>query len=49
MSERITREQAYELLHKYVKGENYITHMYAVEAIMKGLAKRLAFRMMISS
>jgi len=42
MAERITREQANELLHKYVKGEHYITHCYAVEAIMKGLAKRLA-------
>ena len=42
MSERINRQQAEELLHKYVKGEHYITHMYAVEAIMKGLAKRLA-------
>ncbi len=38
----ITRQQAYDLLHKYVKGENYITHSYAVEAIMRGLAKRLA-------
>ena len=27
---------------KYMKGENYITHSYAVEAIMRGLAKRLA-------
>lgn len=42
MADRITREQANEILHKYVKGENYITHSYAVEAIMKGLAKRLA-------
>ena len=42
MSEHITREQANELLHKYVKGENYITHSYAVEAIMRGLAKKLA-------
>ena len=42
MSEHITREQANALLHKYVKGENYITHSYAVEAIMRGLAKRLA-------
>lgn len=42
MSERITREQANELVHKYVKGEHYIVHMYAVEAIMRGLAKRLA-------
>ncbi len=42
MAERMTREQANELLHKYVKGENYITHSYAVEAIMRGLAERLA-------
>ena len=42
MGEHITREQANELLHKYVKGENYITHSYAVEAIMRGLAKKLA-------
>ena len=42
MADRINREQANEILHKYVKGENYITHSYAVEAIMKGLAKRLA-------
>lgn len=42
MSEHMTREQANSLLHKYVKGENYIIHSYAVEAIMRGLAKRLA-------
>lgn len=42
MADRINREQANDILHKYVKGENYITHSYAVEAIMKGLAKRLA-------
>jgi putative nucleotidyltransferase with HDIG domain len=42
MAERITREEANDLLHKYVKGEHYITHSYAVEAIMRGLAKRLA-------
>lgn len=42
MADRITREQANEILHKHVKGENYITHSYAVEAIMRGLAKRLA-------
>ena len=39
---KLTREQANDLLHKYVKGENYIVHSYAVEAIMRGLAKRLA-------
>ncbi|MDO4518184.1 MAG: HDIG domain-containing protein [Bacillota bacterium] len=42
MESKMNREQANELLHKYVKGENYITHSYAVEAIMRGLAKRLA-------
>ena len=42
MEPKLNREQANELLHKYVKGENYITHSYAVEAIMRGLAKRLA-------
>ena len=41
MSDTMTREQANELLHKYVKGENYITHSYAVEAIMRALARRL--------
>ena len=35
----MTRDQAYEILTKYMKGENYITHSLAVEAIMKGLAK----------
>ena len=39
---RMNREQAQEILMKYMKGENYITHSYAVEAIMRGLAKRLA-------
>lgn len=38
----MNREQAHEILKKYMKGENYLTHSYAVEAIMKGLAKRLA-------
>ena len=42
MAERITREQAHDILMKYMKGERYIQHSYAVEAIMKGLAKRLA-------
>lgn len=35
-------EQAYEILHKYMKGERYLQHSYAVEAIMRGLAKKLA-------
>ncbi len=38
----MNREQAHDILMKYMKGENYITHSYAVEAIMRGLAKRLA-------
>ena len=42
MSEPLTREKANELLHKYVKADHYIVHMYAVEAIMRGLAERLA-------
>lgn len=39
---KMTRDQAYEILTKYMKGEHYITHSLAVEAIMRGLAKRLA-------
>lgn len=39
---KLGREQAYEILTKYMEGEHYITHSLAVEAIMKGLAKRLA-------
>lgn len=42
MEAKLTREQADALLHKYVKGENYINHSYAVEAIMRGLAEKLA-------
>ena len=42
MEAKLTREQANDLLHKYVKGEHYITHCYAVEAIMRGLAEKLA-------
>lgn len=38
----MNREQAHDILLKYMKGESYIAHSYAVEAIMKGLAKRLA-------
>ena len=38
----ISREQAHDILMKYMKGEAYIQHSYAVEAIMKGIAKRLA-------
>lgn len=38
----MNREQAYAILLKYMEGENYIQHSCAVEAIMKGLGKRLA-------
>lgn len=38
----ITREKAHEILLKYMEGERYIQHSYAVEAIMRGLAKKLA-------
>ena len=42
MEPKLNIEEAEALLRKYVKGEHYITHSYAVEAIMRGLAKRLA-------
>ena len=29
MAERITREQAHDILMKYMKGERYIQHSYA--------------------
>lgn len=35
------REQALEILQKYVKNDFYIQHSKAVEAIMKALAKQL--------
>ena len=38
----MNREQAHEIFTEIYEGENYITHSYAVEAIMRGLAKRLA-------
>ena len=38
----ITRDQAYEILHKYMEGERYLEHSYAVEAIMRGVAEKLA-------
>ncbi len=38
----MTREEAYGILTKYMKGEKYLQHSLAVEAIMKGLAKKLA-------
>ena len=38
----MNREQANDILMKYMEGEPYRQHSYAVEAIMRGLAKRLA-------
>ncbi len=38
----ITREEAYNILMKYMEGERYIQHSLGVEAVMRGLAKRLA-------
>ncbi len=38
----IDREKAVELLHKYVKTEHIIPHSYAVEAVMRKLAERVA-------
>lgn len=37
----MNRKEAFEILNRYMKGEKYIKHSLAVEAIMKGLAKRL--------
>ncbi len=37
----MTREEALNLLKKYVKNNNLIKHMLATEAIMKALARRL--------
>lgn len=37
----MTREQALELLHKHMKNQNLRRHCYAVEAVMRSLARRL--------
>ena len=37
----MNREQAHTILMKYMEGERYLQHSYAVEAIMKGLAREL--------
>lgn len=37
----MTREQAHDILKKYMKDNRFLQHSYAVEAIMKGLAKKL--------
>ncbi len=41
MSAGITREEALNLLHDYIKKENMINHCLASEAVMKALARRL--------
>ncbi len=37
----MTREQAWELLQKHLQTPNLVNHSLAVEAIMRGLARRL--------
>lgn len=37
----ITRDEAVELLNKYVKNERMLNHCYASEAVMRALAHRL--------
>lgn len=37
----ITRDEAIELLNKYVKNERMLNHCYASEAVMRALARRL--------
>jgi len=37
----MTRNEALNLLHKHLKNENLRRHCYAVEAVMRALAKRL--------
>lgn len=37
----MTREQALELLHNYVKNEKMLLHCYASEVVMKALAQKL--------
>jgi len=38
----ITREDAYNLVKKYIRKENLIKHSLAVEAIMRALARKLS-------
>ncbi len=40
MNRRMTREQAMELLKKHLKNKNLFNHCLAVEAIMRGVARR---------
>ncbi|MGM0431890.1 MAG: HDIG domain-containing metalloprotein [Spirochaetota bacterium] len=41
MEENITREEAWELLNRYVSGANLIQHALAVEAVMRYFANQL--------
>ena len=36
-----TREEAVELLHRYITNERMLNHCYATEAVMRALARRL--------
>ncbi len=38
---KITRKQAVELIHKYIKNEKMLQHSYASEAVMRALAHKL--------
>ncbi len=40
--DEMNREQAHGILKKYMEGERYLQHSYAVEAIMRGAAEVLA-------
>jgi putative nucleotidyltransferase with HDIG domain len=37
----IAREEALDLLHRYIKNERMLNHSYASEAVMRSLARRL--------
>ena len=37
----ITRQQALDLLHTYIKNEKMIFHCLASEAVMRGIARKL--------
>lgn len=37
----LTRQEALDLLHQYIKSPNMLNHCYASEAVLRGLARRL--------
>ena len=41
MTEHISREKAFDLLHQYIKNPNMIKHCLASEAVMKAIAEKL--------